>query len=37
MVARRPRVVVTLMSNELAYPLQTYSDPENRRGNGMEG
>ena len=26
-----------LMSNESAYPLQTDSDLENRRGNGMEG
>ena len=26
---------MVLMSNESAYPLQTESDPENRRGNGL--
>ena len=37
MIARSPRVVAALMSNESAYPLQTNSDPENRRGNCLKG
>ena len=37
MVARSQRVVAALVSNESAYPLKTFSDPENRRGNGLEG
>ena len=37
MVARSPRVVAALMSNKSAWPLKTDSDPENRRGNGLEG
>ena len=37
MISRSPRVVAALMSNESAYPLQTDSGPENRRGNGLKG
>ena len=33
---RRPSVVAALMSNELAFPLQTDSNPENRRENDLE-
>ena len=35
MIARSPRVVAALMSNESDGPLQTDSDPENRRGNSL--
>ena len=37
MVESSPWVVVALMNNESAKPLQTNSDPENPRGNGLEG
>ena len=37
MIARSPRVVAALMSNESGYPLQTDSDLENRRENGLKG
>ena len=37
MIARSPRVVAALMSNESALRMQTDSDPENRRGNCLKG
>ena len=37
MIARSPRVVAALMSNESAKPLQTDSGPENSRENGLKG
>ena len=37
LVARSPRVVAALMSNETALRLQIDSGTKNRRGYGMEG